>query len=35
MDKDQRVRENRLRLLNRFEAAFAGVANIGALAKKK
>ena len=35
MDKDQQVRENRLRLLNRFEAAFAGVANIGALAKKK
>ncbi|MDO4403397.1 MAG: glycine--tRNA ligase subunit beta [Atopobiaceae bacterium] len=35
MDEDRAVRENRLRLLNRFEAAFGGVANIGALAKKK
>lgn len=35
MDEDQAVRENRLRLLNRFENAFAGVANIGAMAKKK
>lgn len=35
MDKDRTVRENRLRLLNRFENAFAGVANIGAMAKKK
>ena len=35
MDEDQVVRENRLRLLNRFENAFAGVANIGAMAKKK
>ena len=35
MDEDQTVRENRLRLLNRFENAFAGVANIGAMAKKK
>ena len=34
MDEDQALRENRLRLLNRFEAVFAGVANIGALAKK-
>ena len=35
MDEDQAVRENRLRLLNRFERAFAGVANIGAMAKKR
>ena len=35
MDKDEAVRQNRLRLLNRFESAFAGVANIGAMAKKK
>ena len=35
MDEDQAVRENRLRLLNRFENAFVGVANIGAMAKKK
>ena len=35
MDEDQGIRENRLRLLNRFENAFAGVANIGAMAKKK
>lgn len=35
MDEDEAVRDNRLRLLNRFESAFNGVANIGALAKKK
>ena len=35
MDEDQAVRENRLRLLNRFENAFTGVANIGAMAKKR
>lgn len=35
MDENQALRENRLRLLNRFENAFAGVANIGAMAKKK
>ena len=35
MDEDRTVRENRLRLLNRFESAFKGVANIGALAKKR
>ena len=35
MDEDATVRENRLRLLNRFEAAFKDVANIGALAKRK
>ena len=34
MDEDIAVRENRLKLLNRFERAFAGVANIGALARK-
>ena len=31
MDEDIALRENRLRLLNRFEAVFAGVANIGLL----
>ena len=35
MDEDTALRENRLRLLNRFEHAFKGVANIGALAKKR
>lgn len=35
MDEDIALRENRLRLLNRFEAVFAGVANIGELARKK
>lgn len=35
MDEDTRVRENRLRLLNRFAGVFSGVANIGALSKKK
>ena len=35
MDENKEVRENRLRLLNRFESAFKDVANIGALAKKK
>ncbi len=35
MDEDARVRENRLRLLNRFEAVFADVADMGVLAKKK
>ena len=35
MDEDKAVRENRLRLLNRFESAFKDVANIGALAKRK
>lgn len=34
MDEDQAIRENRLRLLNRFAEAFQGVANIGALARK-
>ncbi len=35
MDPDQAVRENRLRLLNRFERTFADVANFGAMAKKR
>lgn len=35
MDEDTRVRENRLRLLNRFAGVFAGVANIGALSRRK
>ena len=35
MDEDAALRENRLRLLNRFETVFAGVANIGEMAKKK
>ena len=34
MDKDDTVRNNRLRLLNRFCNVFADVANIGALARK-
>ena len=35
MDEDAALRENRLRLLNRFESVFAGVADIGELARKK
>ena len=35
MDEDASVRDNRLRLLNRFERVFAGVANIGELVRKK
>ena len=35
MEQDMALRENRLRLLNRFEAVFAGIADMGALAKKK
>ena len=34
MDEDMAVRENRLRLLNRFESVFAGIANIGEMARK-
>lgn len=34
MDEDSRVRENRLRLLNRFTSVFADVANIGVLSRK-
>ena len=35
MDEDTVIRSNRLRLLNRFAGVFAGVANIGALARKR
>ena len=35
MDEDEALRANRLRLLNRFEAVFADVADMGELAKKK
>ena len=34
MDEDNAVRENRLRLLNRFAKVFSGVADVGALSKK-
>ena len=34
MDKDERLRANRLRLLNRFASVFAGVADISVLARK-
>lgn len=34
MDEDMAVRQNRLRLLNRFESVFAGIANIGEMARK-
>ena len=35
MDEDTAVRENRLRLLNRFVEVFEDVADIGALSRKK
>jgi glycyl-tRNA synthetase beta chain len=35
MDEDTAKRENRLRLLNRFVEVFVGVADIGALSRKK
>jgi glycyl-tRNA synthetase beta chain len=35
MDEDRRLRDNRLRLLNRFARVFDGVADIGVLARKK
>lgn len=35
MDEDTMVRENRLRLLNRFAEVFVGVADIGILSKRK
>ena len=35
MDENERLRENRLRLLNRFVAVFGDVADIGALSRKK
>ena len=34
MDEDMALRDNRLRLLNRFADVFAGVANIGEMARK-
>lgn len=34
MDEDEVLRANRLRLLNRFESVFAGIANIGEMARK-
>ena len=34
MDENPVVRANRLRLLNRFVAAFTGVADVGKMAKK-
>lgn len=34
MDEDEALRANRLRLLNRFESVFAGIANIGEMARK-
>lgn len=35
MDDDTEVRENRLRLLNRFVEVFVGIADIGALSRRK
>ena len=35
MDEDTGIRENRLRLLNRFAAVFSDVADIGALSRKR
>ena len=35
MDPDPTVRDNRLRLLNRFAGVFGDVADIGALSKRK
>lgn len=35
MDEDTKLRENRLRLLNRFANVFADVADIGALSRKR
>ena len=34
MDEDAALRENRLRLLNRFSSVFAGIADIGEMARK-
>ena len=33
MDEDQKLRENRLRLLNRFVGVFQGVADFGKMAR--
>ena len=35
MDEDERLRENRLRLLNNLVDVFSGIANVGELARKK
>ena len=35
MDEDIKLRENRLKLLNRFVNVFANVADIGEMAKKR
>ena len=35
MDEDTVLRENRLRLLNKFASVFSGVADIGALSRRK
>ena len=35
MDEDPELRDNRLRLLNRFVAVFANVADFGKMAKSK
>ena len=35
MDEDIVLRENRLRLLNKFASVFSGVADIGALSRRK
>ena len=35
MDEDAALRDNRLRLLNRFVAVFANVADFGKMAKSK
>lgn len=34
MDEDERLRANRLALLNRFAAVFSGIADLGAMARK-
>ena len=34
MDEDERLRTNRLALLNRFAAVFSGIADLGAMARK-
>lgn len=35
MDEDERLRENRLRLLNRFAGVFHDIADVGAMARKR
>ena len=34
MDEDERLRANRLALLNRFAAVFSGIADLGVMARK-